>query len=226
MDFNNILNTIVLSVPGFLMAIVIHEWAHAYVAYRFGDNTALKMGRLTLNPAAHYDMLGTVIFPLIGVIAGFAAIGWAKPVPINAGNFKKNYQRRALFWVSFAGPMANFLIGVTCAFLIAILSIHFPNFSYTPILLKMLGYAINLNFLIGAFNLIPLPPLDGARMVSSCLSYNSARKFDSIAEYSSMIFLGLMALSFAGVNILGQLLYPAQFAVEFFINLFFLMLAP
>jgi Zn-dependent protease len=208
MDFNSIIYNVALSVPGFLMAVVFHEAAHAYAAHYFGDDTANRQGRMTLNPVVHIDMLGTVIFPLIGIMAGFMAIGWATPVPIDSRNFK-NF-RKGLFWVSFAGPLVNILLGIVCGFFMALMAINFPDFSYTGVITQILSYSISINFLLAAFNLLPIPPLDGARMISSFLNHRQMRVYESFAQYTPYLFLMLMALSFMGIHILGYLLAPIQ----------------
>jgi Zn-dependent protease len=222
MDFTQIIFNIAQSVPGFLLAIVCHEAAHAWMANRFGDNTAKAAGRLTLNPAAHYDPWGTVLLPLIAAVSGFAVIGWAKPVPVNPRNFSKI--RKGIFWVSFAGPLANFIVGILCALVFAIILAKIPSdFSYYAIMLRMLNYAVFINFILGFFNLLPIPPLDGSKMVASLLNYEAARKYEELARYSNFIFLGLIMLSFAGFNVFGKLLAPAYMAstsiVHFFIGL-------
>jgi len=208
MDFNSVIYNIALSVPGFLMAVIFHEAAHAYAAFYFGDDTAKKQGRMTLNPVVHLDMLGTVIFPLVGILAGFMAIGWATPVPIDSRKFK-NF-KNGLFWVSFAGPLVNILLGIISAFLMALMAIYFPDFSYTSVITQLLSYSVSINFLLAAFNLLPIPPLDGARMISSFLNYNQMRIYESFAQYTPYLFLFLMALSFMGIHILGHLMAPIQ----------------
>ena len=105
--------------PGFLLAISFHEYAHAWAAHKFGDPTAKSMGRLTLNPAAHYDMFGTIILPLVLAAFNMGIFGYAKPVPVDARHFK-NY-RKSIFWVSFAGPIANVILMVVSGFLLALL---------------------------------------------------------------------------------------------------------
>ncbi len=148
MEIQSIILNIAQSAPGFLLAIVAHEWSHAYMALKFGDDTAKSAGRLTLNPQAHFDLMGTVIFPLIGVILGWAVIGWAKPVPVNTQRFS-NY-RKGLFWVSFAGPLANFILGIFSSILYAFVATKVaPDFSFYTIILKMLSYSIFINFLLG-----------------------------------------------------------------------------
>lgn len=208
MNVEAIILKIAESLPGFLLAIVAHEWAHGYIAKKFGDDTAEKSGRLTLNPAAHIDPMGTVIFPLIGVTMGWMVIGWAKPVPVDVRNFK-NY-KKGIFWVSFAGPLTNFILGTISSLMYAIIAIYVPQtFGYYEITLNMLRYSIFINFLLGVFNLIPLPPLDGSRMVSAFLKGEALRKYEEVARYTPMIFLVIIALSFMGISTLGRILAPA-----------------
>ena len=103
-----------IQLPGFILAVSCHEAAHAFVALKFGDDTAKRQGRLTLNPAAHYTPFGTILFPLLGALMGGTMFGWARPVPIDARRFKNI--RKSIFWVSFAGPMANIALSVVSAF--------------------------------------------------------------------------------------------------------------
>ncbi|MDH4468619.1 MAG: site-2 protease family protein [Bacteriovoracaceae bacterium] len=222
MDAQNIIYNIALSAPGFLMAVVFHEAAHAYVAHRFGDDTAMRQGRMSLNPMVHIDMMGTVIFPLIGIIAGFMAIGWATPVPIESRNFK-NF-KSGMFWVSFAGPLSNILLGTFSSFLMVLLALHFSAFSYTQPVTQILSYSASINFLLAAFNLLPIPPLDGARMISSFLNYRQMKVYESFAQYTPYIFLFLMALSFMGVHLLGYLMQPVQGIGDLVTIIFFKLL--
>ena len=221
MDTQNFIVTLALSAPGFLSAIVFHEWAHAYMARYFGDNTADRLGRVTLNPLAHYDMFGTVIFPLICVALGATAIGWAKPVPIDTRNFK-NY-KKGIFWVSFAGPLSNVFLAILGSFLQVLLVLKFLDWSYTPILAKMLSYAVMINIVIGVFNLIPLPPLDGSRMLVPFLSHQNTRKYEALAQYTPYIFLGIMALSMVGIHILSFIFIPAYWLVDW-LRIFFIQI--
>ena len=219
----SIIFSIAQSLPGFLLAIVAHEAAHAWMANRFGDATAKAAGRLTLNPAAHYDPWGTVLFPLLSAVTGFAVIGWAKPVPINTRNFTK--MRPGLFWVSFAGPLSNLILGTISAFLVAFIAVKVPsNFSYYAILLGMLKYSVFINFILAFFNLIPIPPLDGSKMVSAFLRGETAMKYDRIAAYSPMIFMGILLLSIVGISTLGYILLPAQQLGQWLIFTFYTML--
>jgi Zn-dependent protease len=165
-DLNSILFNIAQSLPGFLLAIVVHEAAHAWMANRFGDPTAKNQGRLTLNPAAHYDPWGTIFFPLLAAFTNFSMIGWARPVPIEIRNFKN--LRSGIFWVSFAGPLSNLILGTVSALLLGLIATKTStDWEYYSIFIRMLRYSVFINFILAFFNLIPLPPLDGSKMVSS-----------------------------------------------------------
>jgi Zn-dependent protease len=207
MNIQSIILSLAHALPGFLLAIVAHEWAHAYMAKRFGDNTAEREGRLTLNPVVHIDMMGTIVFPIILLMMGGMVFGWAKPVPIEPRNFS-NY-RKGLFWVSFAGALMNFFLGTMSGLLFAIIATRVPeNFAFYSVLLETLKYSMMINFVLGAFNLIPLPPLDGSKMVMSFLKGEAARKYEGLAQYTNMIFLVIIALSFMGISTIGYVITP------------------
>lgn len=204
--------------PGFLLGIVLHEWAHAFVAYRFGDNTAKLQGRLTLNPIPHYNLVGTIIFPLIGALMGGIMFGWANPVPVDGRNFK-NY-RKAMFWTSFAGPLANVVLGLFSAFLLAaMMAYSSPNFYFFEPFTLMLKGSVYINFILAVFNLIPLPPLDGSKMVVQFLNYDMARKYEEIQRYTFVIFILLIM-----TPILHYLLTPAYMMASGSIGLFYSLL--
>jgi len=213
-DLNGILFNIAQSLPGFLLAIVVHEAAHAWMANRFGDPTAKNEGRLTLNPAAHYDPMGTIFFPLLAAFTNFAMIGWAKPVPVETRNFKQI--RQGIFWTSFAGPLSNLILGTLSALLLAVIATQSSaSWSFYSIAIQMLKFSVYINFILAFFNLIPLPPLDGSKMVSSFLRGEALRKYEEFARYTPMIFLGIMVLSFMGIHTLSYVLMPAQQLANF-----------
>ncbi len=219
MDISAFISRLAIGLPGFLLAIVFHEAAHAWMATRFGDNTARSMGRLSLNPAVHYDPIGTVVFPLIGALMGGVMFGWAKPVPVDPRQFKK--VKAGIFWVSFAGPLANIALAIICALGFAIFVTQVPNdFVFYSQFTEMLRIAVMINIVIAVFNLIPFPPLDGSKMVSTFLDYNAARKYEELQRYS---FLFIFILWFT--PILGYLMMPAIMAGNGLVNVFIRLLA-
>ena len=158
--------TIVLNfffnLPAFLIALVAHEYAHGYVAYRLGDNTAKDMGRLTLNPLAHIDPFGTIILPLLLILSRAPfVVGWAKPVPVNFFNLKS--PKHHMMLVGIAGPAANFIMGGLLYLLL--LSGLVQNVSAVDFIFRVLL----INIILGVFNLIPVPPLDGSRILMGLL---------------------------------------------------------
>ncbi len=209
MDLVSLLQRIVIFMPAFLFALVIHEYAHAWMAHRFGDKTSEWSGRLTLNPMAHIDPLGTIVFPLISILSGLNIFfGWAKPVPINPSLFT-NY-RKGLFWVAFAGPLSNILGGTLCAFLLVGLQRFLPpGFEYAEAIQSLLEATMILNFSLAIFNLLPIPPLDGSNIVLSFLDYEATRKFLAIQQYSFFILIFLMVS-----GALSVIRYPIIFLVN------------
>ncbi len=200
--------TALMFVP-FMMAVVIHEFGHGLMAKKWGDRTAMDSGRLTLNPIPHIDPLGTVVFPLIVFLTGTPFLfGWAKPVPINPSRFHKF--RPGLFWVSLAGPMMNVLLAIISAALCCAILAWVPQTFYLYEPLKGMMYvSISLNYALAIFNLIPLPPLDGSKIVESILPYEMAQKYEAISQYSFFI---LMALMFTGL--MSFLSYPIRLFSE------------
>jgi Zn-dependent protease len=213
------LQTLFIQMVPFLMAVVFHEFAHGFMAARFGDETAKNSGRLTLNPLPHIDPIGTLLFPMVNMLSGTGfLIGWAKPVPINPNRFTK--YRPGLFWVSFAGPLMNFLLAFLAALSCYALQAFVPaDFYLFEPLVRMAFVSVPLNFALGIFNLIPLPPLDGSKMVQSVLSYNATQKYESIAQYSFWILMGLLisgALSVMRIPIHGATVLTLNLAATIF----------
>ncbi len=176
--FENFIMKTIISLPGIVIAMVIHEWAHARVAYALGDFTPKMQGRLTLNPLAHVDPFGLLML----LVAHF---GWAKPVQINPYNFSN--PKRDDILVSLAGPGANFLIAfITLLFMILMIKFGVPMSDGMKIVLNYI-MIININF--GIFNLIPLPPLDGSHVLKQILPYELAQKYEIVERYSMWILL-------------------------------------
>ena len=170
-----------------LFAITLHEAAHAYAARYFGDNTAYAQGRMTLNPISHIDLFGTIIIPVALYLTSGFVFGYAKPVPVQFGNLRN--PKRDMAWVALAGPFANFVMAVMwLIFGVALSAVNvaedFPH--------KVAQAGIVTNLLIFAFNLFPLPPLDGGRVVTSMLPNTLAYKFAKIEPYGFFILLALL----------------------------------
>jgi Zn-dependent protease len=221
MNLDTIIYNLALGLPGMLIAIVVHEVAHGRMALRFGDPTAKLAGRLSMNPLVHLEIFGSVIMPLIGAVLGGVMFGWAKPVPVNPRYFPKDAKgiRQAFFWVSFAGPLSNFILMVISAFFAALVAKHVPSdfYLYDP-LIKMLTQSVYINTIIGAFNLIPFPPLDGSKMLSSFLSYQAQIKYDELSKYG-LIFMLILLFTGVARYIFFPFLVMAQKVLELFFAL-------
>lgn len=176
----------VIQILVLIFSVIIHEVMHGVMALKFGDHTAERAGRLTLNPIPHIDLVGTILLPALLFLSGSRLFfGWAKPVPVNPLNFT-NLRKGELF-VSAAGIGANFLLAITAAVLYHILSIIFPQ----ELLLFILVKFVQVNLLLGIFNLLPIPPLDGSKIVMSQLSYQAASQYSKIEPYGFIIILAL-----------------------------------
>ena len=187
------------------VAIILHEISHGVVALRFGDDTAKNAGRLTLNPIPHIDPFGSIILPGLLVIAGFGAFGWAKPVPVNAARLRN--PRRDLLLVSLAGPATNFLlmalaaIGARSAFASAP---PVTRIAELPLLTQMLLFFALANLLLGVFNLLPVPPLDGSSIVERLLPDDWLPAWHQIRPYGLLV---LIVLVFS-TNFVGRIFTP------------------
>lgn len=205
-----------MAVPGILLAVICHEYGHGRMALQFGDSTALKAGRLTLNPIPHLDIIGSFIVPMVGVLLGGVAFGWAKPVPINPRNFPQKQYKKAVFWVSFAGPMANFILVIIFAFAAALVDTQMPtDFSLTAPLRLIFEQAMVINAVLGTFNLIPLPPLDGSKMLAMYVGPKGQQVFDFISQYSFFILLILIF-----TRTLNYILTPPIYLSYYLMNIF------
>jgi len=173
-------STFIFVIPIFLVSLTVHEYAHGWMAYRYGDDTAKRMGRLTLNPLAHISLIGTIILPLI------ARFGWAKPVPVNFSILTK----RQIFKVAAAGPAANILLAVILTTIFHLLSPAAASLLGSFVLLGIL-----FNLVLAVFNLLPIPPLDGSRMVAARLkSPEAIRAYNRFAQYGIFILIGFLVL--------------------------------
>jgi len=178
--------TLLIWVIPVLFAITLHEAAHGWTASKFGDHTARMMGRVTLNPIKHIDPVGTILVPLALLIMSTGFIfGWAKPVPINFNALRS--PKSGMIWVALAGPGANLVMAIGWLF-VAIFSININ----IPIMLKMAGAGIFINILLAVFNLLPIPPLDGSRVISALLPNPLAYRYNQLEQYGFFILIGLM----------------------------------
>lgn len=189
-----------------LFSIIVHEVMHGLVALKFGDHTAKDAGRLTLNPLPHVDPLGTILVPAILILSGLFLpngnsfiIGWAKPVPINPFNFT-NIRKGELF-VSLAGVGSNFALAILAAAIYHLFILLLPQ-----IILELLEFTVTINLILGVFNLLPIPPLDGSKVLMSRLSTKLAIQYQSIERYGMFIIFFLLFFPIAGVPILSLIM--------------------
>jgi Zn-dependent protease len=200
----DILGKILLGAPPIILAVTLHEVGHGWMARQLGDNTAANLGRLTPNPLKHIDPIGTILLPLLLIItkAGFL-FGWAKPVPVNWRNLK--HLRRDMALVAIAGPGANVIQALAW---VAVTWAAYPVVAASPglglALISMAEVGIIINVVLVAFNIIPLPPLDGSRVVTALLPRNLAITYNKLEPYGLFIIMGLLLLGWMD-NLVGPL---------------------
>ncbi len=193
----SLLQKIIIWALPVLFAITVHEVAHGFVASKLGDKTALILGRLSLNPLKHIDPLGTVIVPLILLWLGGFIFGWAKPVPINGRNFK--HPRRDAALVAAAGPLANFIMAILWAAIMKLGLMMMGHGIQTGLPMMLMGQAgIMVNLILMLINLIPIPPLDGSRIVASLLPHRWLTFYDRLEPYGFLILLVLIVIGALG----------------------------
>ncbi len=223
MDVLSILRGLTVAALPIVISITFHEIAHGWVAYKLGDPTAKSLGRLTINPIAHIDPVGTIVVPIMLFVLskGTFMFGTAKPVPVNFGNLRNPRRDSAI--VSAAGPTTNILIALIS---IVLLFFIYRLFSQTIVesslaskilvpVMQMLKYSISFNIFIAAFNLLPVPPLDGGRILTSLLPHRYAYQFSKIEPYGIIIVL---ILWFTGIA--HYIILPIQLFIQFIIRIF------
>lgn len=187
--------SLILSLSVFFFAVIIHEYAHGWVAGKLGDQTAKFMGRLTLNPLAHIDPIGTIFLPFLLLITHSPVVfGWAKPVPVDFLNL--NNPKRDMIWVGLAGPMANIILAVLVSLL---LKTHI--FAGIPLLLTVINSAVIMNIVLAVFNILPIPPLDGSRVMMGLLPIDLSIKYSRLEPYGFIIIFALLYLGITRVLI-------------------------
>ena len=201
---------IVLAFIGLLLALTVHEAAHAWAASRLGDPTARLQGRLSLNPVVHIDPVGTVLLPLLAFALNAPIIGWAKPVPVD-GRYLKHF-RRDFMWIALAGPASNLLLAILASLLLRALPLLPTSLGAIAVVEPLLQFTygfFRVNILLALFNLIPVPPLDGSNVVAALLPPHLAEKWDTVRQYGIFILYGLM---FTGI--LGMLITPPSAVLQ------------
>jgi Zn-dependent protease len=207
-DFAGMIQRIALIAPGFLLAITVHEYTHGYVAYRLGDPTAKLAGRLTFNPISHLDPFGTLVLVLTQMI------GWAKPVPVDP-RYLRN-PRKDMLWISLGGPAANLVTAGVLAVILHVIAALLgwgvvgrgSSFVLGP-LVRMLLFGVNINVILAIFNLIPIAPLDGAKILGGMLPRRQAYELEKLEPYG---FIILMLLVFTGA--VGYVIIPPVRFIE------------
>ncbi len=206
----NIQNLLLIA-PPILLALSFHEYAHAYIANKFGDDTAKQSGRLTLNPLAHLDPIGTIMIFLVH-------FGWAKPVPVNS--FRLRNPKRDMLWISAAGPLANMILALISGILLRFIAIvgATNQHSIIGLLIYAVFMSLRINLALAIFNLLPIAPLDGSKILFGLLPVKHEGKIYFLERYGPFVLLGLIIFGrVTDVHILGGLIWPF---VKFFSKIF------
>ena len=183
-----------------LVSLTIHEAAHALTADRLGDSTARRLGRVSLNPMVHVDLIGTIILPLLAIVSHLPLIGWAKPVPVDTRNLR--HPQRDFAIIAAAGPVSNLLQAIAAAILYRVISVPSEVSTGAAMVLGVLYYFVQVNLLLAFFNLIPVPPLDGGNVLLGLLPPRLAYRYAQLRQYGFLILYALMLTGVASALIL------------------------
>ena len=211
MDFSELIQTVLIYALPVLFAITVHEAAHGYAARYFGDNTAHMLGRITLNPLKHIDPVGTILMPLMLYFAtsGTFLFGYAKPVPVNFSQLRN--PKRDMIWVALAGPASNFFQAIVWAIVLVLLV---TNGVQERFFVEMARAGILVNLVMWAFNLFPLPPLDGGRILVGLLPWKLANQVARIEPFGFFIVLALVVMGIVGTIWLRPLMTLGYSAID------------
>ncbi|QKV54149.1 site-2 protease family protein [Comamonas antarctica] len=211
MDFPNLIQTVLIYALPVLFAITVHEAAHGYAARHFGDNTAYMLGRITLNPFKHIDPIGTILMPLMLYFAtsGDFLFGYAKPVPVRFDHLRN--PKRDMIWVALAGPASNFIQAIVWAVLLVVL---ITSGVQERFFVEMARAGILVNLVMWAFNLFPLPPLDGGRILMGLLPWRLANQFARIEPFGFFIVLALVVFGIVSTIWLRPLMSLGYSAID------------
>jgi Zn-dependent protease len=221
-DFNNLIQTILIYALPVLFAITVHEAAHGYAARYFGDNTAAMMGRITLNPAKHIDPIGTILMPLLLYFAtsGAFMFGYAKPVPVRFD--KLRHPKRDMVWVALAGPAANFIQALLWALLFVVLRMSDVQERF---FIEMADAGIMVNLVMWAFNLFPIPPMDGGRILVGLLPWKQAVMVSRIEPWGFFIVMALVITKVITTFWMLPLMSAGSWVVNLIMTPFILLLS-
>jgi Zn-dependent protease len=214
-DIQNLIQTVLIYALPVLFAITVHEAAHGYAARHFGDNTAYMLGRITLNPIKHIDPVGTILMPIMLYFAtsGAFLFGYAKPVPVNFGHLRN--PKRDMVWVALAGPASNFIQAIVWAVvMIALVGTGMEERFF----LEMARAGVLVNLVMWAFNLFPVPPLDGGRILVGLLPWRQAQMVSRLEPYGFFIVMGLVIFGVVGTIWLRPLMSFGYTVINFLIT--------
>lgn len=207
LDPKNLFESLITLIP-LILSLSVHEWAHAWSAFKLGDDTAQRLGRMTLNPISHIDPIGTILLPLLGV-----PFGWAKPVPVNPARFGRRVNMRTgMMITAAAGPLSNIVLAIACTLLLGLM-IRFAEglLLSQPALALLLQQSIGLNLVLAIFNLLPVPPLDGSRVADGLMPQRFRPAWESFARQGPIVLLLVIFVpSFLGFSIISWPLRQAE----------------